>query len=137
MGRVADMRFRWDRSVSTDIKKVLVSLLVDGTLLVEHEFTPDVQELLITISANKNYLLKIDSIDEDGLHSVATFSGTLGDLVEPQPATNITAEILGIRDVPDEPLPTGPTGPVEPTGPTGPVEPTGPTGPVEPTGPTA
>lgn len=101
--KVADIKLEWDKSVSTDLKQVEVSVTVDG-VTVKSTFPPEVQEFAIEVAANKSWSFNIKTIDKDGLEAMSvTFSDVTGDLELPQPATNLRATIMGIRDVPDPP----------------------------------
>lgn len=103
--KVADIKLEWDKSVSVGLSKVVVTVTIDGVSAVT-ELTPDVQEQMITVAANKPYTFSVETFGADGLSTMSvTFSGSTDDLTAPQPATNLRASVMGIRDVPDVPTP--------------------------------
>lgn len=96
--KVADIRLGWKRSVSVDLLKQVLHLTVDGTTTTA-ELGPEVQEYAITVQAQKSVQFQVESIDtEERVTMSMLYDFTLGDLEDPQPATDLFHEIIGIRD---------------------------------------
>lgn len=96
---VADVRLSWHKSVSSDVARVVVVVTNDGTTT-ETEVGPEVEDFVITVQASGTFSYVIRTYDSEGLLATSmTYSATLGDLTAPQPATGLTHEILGIREV--------------------------------------
>lgn len=107
--KVADVKIQWDRSVSPDVNRVVVVTQIGG-MGSTVELSPDVEEVVVEVRANQSGWIRVDSHDSEGrLAQSVTYNFTVGDLTDPQPATNFRHTILGVRevDVPDEPAPAG------------------------------
>lgn len=105
MAKVADVKLKWKKSPSLDITKVDVVVTVNGTES-HYEVGPEVEDFTIEVKANSTVQFYVAVTDADGLEAfstTATFG--VGDLENPQPATDPSFEIVGIREVPDEPTP--------------------------------
>lgn len=102
--RVADVRLFWRRSVSSGIQKQVLRLTVDGVSDTGMELGPEVEEVMVTVSANSFGQFAVDTYDDEGKVAVSvTYDFRLGDLVDPLPATDLGHEIVQVRD--DEPAP--------------------------------
>ena len=97
--KVADIKLGWTKSPSADIDRVEVFLTKNGSTTMV-EFGPEVQEYMVTIDAMSVVSFKIVTWDTEGFSAeseVHNFS--LGDLENPQPASGLFHEIVGVRDV--------------------------------------
>ena len=77
----------WTPSISNDIVEQRVNIVTDGASQTV-SYGRDVEEHTIDVAANSSVLFTVDSIDAEG--NVATsvsHSFSVGDLVDPQPAT--------------------------------------------------
>jgi hypothetical protein len=98
--KVADIKLTWKRSVSTDVKRVEMKLVIDGVETVA-ALAPDVQEHLIAVSANTSFAFQLMTFDTEGLVSSSLiYSAQVGDLTAPEPATELSHEVIGVRDLP-------------------------------------
>lgn len=97
---IADVKLSWRKSVSADVARVVVVVTNDGTTT-ETEVGPEVQDFVIVVRAMGTFSYVIRTYDSEGLLATSvTYSATLGDLTAPQPATELTHEVLGIREMP-------------------------------------
>lgn len=98
MPKIATIKSRWKRSPSSDIVKAKVVFTMDG-LSTTTDVDPSVEEFVFEAAANSSFQVRIDSYDSDDLiASSQTVSRTLGDLEGPLPATDLTLEIISVRD---------------------------------------
>lgn len=99
--KVADVKLSWSKSPSADVSKVQVVLVNDG-VTTKTDFGPEVESYQIVVQARKSVQYSVITIDSEGLQATSVlYTFTLGDLENPLPATNLTHEVVGIRDVPD------------------------------------
>jgi len=117
-----DVLFEWDRSVSTEIDRVEVSITVDG-VTTKTTYPEEVQSFQMRIFAGSGGSFQVITYSPDGIpvmSEVHTFS--IGTLELPQPATNLRHKIINVIDdteptpTPPEPTPTPPN-PEEPINP--------------------
>lgn len=108
--KVADCRFSWKKSVSTDVSKVTILLNTNG---VEQETElpgADLESFDMTFNANASGTFAVKTFDGEGNVTVSqSISWSVGNLEAPAPATDLAFQILAVRDVPD--APTDPTEP--------------------------
>ena len=98
--RVADVRLSWSPSVSADVVSQVAKVVVDGNEPTTFELGPSVGEVVIEVNASSSVVFSVESTDSEGETSVSElYTFHLGDLVAPQPATDLFHEILAIRDV--------------------------------------
>lgn len=98
MPKVADVKLGWNRSVSTDLKAVQLSVAIDGNVTTT-DLPPETQEFMIVVGANKSFSFQVKTIDTEGLEaSSELYASVLGDLEAPQPATSLFHEVVAIRD---------------------------------------
>ncbi len=102
MSKVADCKFSWAKSVSTDVVKVTAILVQGGVTQRIDMPTIDVESFEITFSPNSSGTFSVESMDNEGHVTVSeTITWSVGDLVAPAPATNLKFEVVQIRDIPD------------------------------------
>lgn len=105
MAKVADVKLGWRKSVSADVAKVKIVVTNDGTETTT-EGGPEVEEIQIVVKASTSVQFKVVTIDTEGYEATSElYSFTLGDLVPPQPATDLFHQVLSVRDE-DAPTPT-------------------------------
>ena len=112
MPKVADVQLSWNRSPSADVTAQRIEVTTNGGL-VTADLGKEVDSYLIQVPANGTVQFKVIVLDDDGNaveSSLYTFS--IGDLVAPLPATELTHKVISVRDVEDTP-PEQPTEPVE------------------------
>jgi hypothetical protein len=98
VGKSANIRIFWKKSVSADVQKVNAKITVAGTTQ-ELEFGPEVQEAMVKVAASSSVHVEWVCTDSEGLQSVATMLDfSIGDLVNPQPVTDPGFEIVSIVD---------------------------------------
>lgn len=100
MAKIANVRFSWLKSVSTDVVKTTLTLTTNGSDTVV-ELPSSQEEFVVEIPANTAFLLTATTTDRSGKTFTVTYADSIDDLVPPQPVTNITHEILSVREVPD------------------------------------
>lgn len=105
MAKVADVKLTWKKSVSADVSKVEVVTTINGQVTTT-ELGPEVESFMIEVAALGVVSFHIVTYDTEGNQSTSvTYGFSLGDLEAPQPATDLSHEIVGIRDVtPPEPV---------------------------------
>jgi hypothetical protein len=95
---LAKIRLKWKRSVSTGPLTRKLTVTNDGDTMVV-DLPIDDQEYFIEVKASKTFSFKTEVTDDEELVvSSTTFSNTLGDLIAPQPDTELGFEIVGIID---------------------------------------
>jgi hypothetical protein len=101
--RVADVRLKWQKSVSADVASVDLAVTING----EQTFVtlgPEVESYDIEVAASGSVSFSGTVTDSEGnVTSSVTYSFSLGDLVAPQPITGLGFEVIAIRDVEDVP----------------------------------
>jgi len=98
--RVADVTLGWTKSSSDDAVKQTVFVINDGVTTVS-DFSPDVEEMQITVEASKSVQFRVVATNGAGLNEQGgVYSFTLNDLNRPQPATGLGHKVTGTRDVP-------------------------------------
>jgi hypothetical protein len=101
MAKVADVKLKWMKSVSSGITKVAITVINDGTTT-SAELGAEVESFMIEVKANGVVSFFVDTFDDEGNKTTsATYSFSVGDLEAPLPATDLGHEIVGVRDVPD------------------------------------
>lgn len=99
MAKVADCKFAWKKSPSTDVSRVEVILTANGVEQTTTLTSPDVEEFLVTIQASSSGTFVVKTYDTEGGIAVSqTLSWSLGDLEAPFPATDLTFTVLAVRD---------------------------------------
>lgn len=105
MAKKARVRFSWLRSVSPDVAEQQVTVRVDGVVTLESVLEADTQEIITDVAASSSVEFSVLTVDHDGNETPSeTYTFVVGDLEAPQPATGLAHEILGVVDVPDEPV---------------------------------
>ena len=105
MAKVADVKIFWVPSPTADIVKVEVFTTINGAET-KVEVGPEVQDLMVEVSANGSVAVKFVVTDSEGLKATSeSYTFTLGDLEAPLPITGVGHEVIAIRDAPD-PTPT-------------------------------
>jgi hypothetical protein len=103
--KIATIKCKWKRSPTSDVVRVDLVLTINGDETVT-QLGPDVEDFVLEAVANSSYTFRIDTFDSDDQKtSSQTHSRTIGDLELPLPATDLTSEIIAVRDD-AEPLPT-------------------------------
>lgn len=98
MAKIADVKLSWTKSPSADVVKVQVVTTVNGTETTA-EVGPEVESFQIAVAASGSVQFKVVVTDSEGLTSTsAIYSFSLGDLEAPQPATNLSHTVVGVRD---------------------------------------
>lgn len=98
MGKVADVRLFWKRSVSPDATKVKLRLNVNGQETVT-ELGKDVESFQLVVQSSSVVSFSVETMDSDGQVATSTlYTFSTGDLESPLPATDLGHEILGIRE---------------------------------------
>lgn len=107
MAKVADIKLMWSKSPSSDIDRVNIVVTNNGTETTT-ELGPEVEDFAIVVQASGAASFKIVTFDTEGKQATSElYSFTLGDLEDPLPATNLTHEVMGIRDDNPQPPNTG------------------------------
>lgn len=100
---VGVIKLSWKKSPSLDIERVNIVVNNDGTETTT-EVGPEVQDFMIEVGANKTCSFKIVSFDTEGKQATSeSYTFTLGDLVDPLPATDLSHEVVSVRDETEEP----------------------------------
>lgn len=110
MARVADVRLSWIRSPSADVTARRIRVTKNGEETV-YDVGPEVAEYAIEVPASSSVTFRTEVLDSEGnvaTSEVASFS--VGDLESPLPDTGLFHEIVGVRDVPENPTPNPPDG---------------------------
>lgn len=98
--KVADVRLSWSPSVSADVVSQVARVQIDGNEPTTFEVGPSVGEVVIEVKASSSVVFSVESTDSEGESTISElYTFTLGDLVAPQPATNLFHEVLAVRDV--------------------------------------
>lgn len=96
--KVADVKLSWKKSVSADIDRVEILVTVNGTET-KTDLTSEVEEFMIEVAASGSAQFQIITFDKEGSQSSSViYSFTLGDLEPPQPATDLTHQVVAVRD---------------------------------------
>lgn len=99
MAKVADVMLSWTKSPSADVNKVSVVVNNNGTETTV-DFGPEVESFAIVVSASASVNFKVVVTDSEGQTATSTTYGfVLGDLEAPLPATNLSHEVIAVRDV--------------------------------------
>ena len=102
MARVADVKLTWRRSPSLDISRVEVRVNNNGQETTA-QVGPEVESYVVEVRARSAVSFTVTVYDaEGGQATSATYSFLLHDLEAPLPATDLSHEVLGVRDVPDD-----------------------------------
>jgi hypothetical protein len=100
MSKVADCKFKWTKSASTNIKKVEVFVNNNGHETVM-ELGPDVESFVVVVRPFTNITCKIRVTNADGLTAeTELYPVTVNDLENPLPPTGLSHELLNVRDEP-------------------------------------
>lgn len=102
MAKAAQCTFFWKKSPSSDIVKNEVIILCNGA---EYKFEtgPEVEQIAVTVRASRAFSFTIKSFDAEGNEVVsASFSGSVGDLEAPLPATDLGFSVNAVVEVPDD-----------------------------------
>lgn len=102
----------WTPSISSDIVEQQVKIVIDGAEQTV-SYGRDVEEHTIDVAANSSVLFSVDSLDAEGnVASSVSHSFSVGDLVDPQPATDLFHRMVqkydadAVEPVPEpEPVP--------------------------------
>ena len=98
MPKVADVKLMWTKSPSSDVKSVKIVVTNNGSETTT-ELGPEVEDFQVVVQPMGTVQFKIVTFDSEGLQSTSeTYSFSLGDLEAPLPATNLTHQVVGIRD---------------------------------------
>lgn len=101
MAKIASVRHFWSKSPSADVTKVVAVLTINGNET-RTEYGPEVEEFVTDVNAGSSVSYKIETYDsENKVATSETYAYNLGDLVDPLPATNLSHEVVSVRD--DEP----------------------------------
>lgn len=102
---LAKIRLKWKRSVSDGPLTRKLTITNDGET-VTVDVPIEVEEYMIEVKASKTFSFKTEVTDDEGLVTSSTlFTATLGDLVAPQPDTDLGFEIVEIVDDSIPPVP--------------------------------
>lgn len=101
--KLALIKVSWTPSVSQDVRvqKFVVSDL-DGELLLSKDLEPQVASEFIELPEKTRVLVSL--VVNDGVYDSvpATVEVVVDDLTAPQPVTNLTYEIVEVKDVEEE-----------------------------------
>lgn len=99
MAKVADVRLSWSKSPSADVKRVRLSVNIDGTESTA-DLGPDVNEFMVEVKAGGTVTYKVVTIGNDDLEATsADYTFTLGSLEVPEPAFDLFHKVVAVRDV--------------------------------------
>jgi hypothetical protein len=102
MAKVASVKLKWKRSVSADAVEQTIDIVKDGVSIPSAVIPTEVEEFVIDVPAQSSVQFTVTTKDSEGLVAVSgTYSFSLGDLENPQPATDLGHEILAINEVDD------------------------------------
>ncbi len=97
--KVADVKLGWSKSTSADVSSVSVTVINDGVETTS-EFGPEVEEMMVVVSASTSVQFSVTTFDGEGLESTSTvYTFTLGDLEAPGAATALYHTVVAVRDV--------------------------------------
>jgi hypothetical protein len=95
---LAKIRLKWKRTVSTGSLTRKLTVTNDGETIVV-DLPIEVEEYFIDVKASKTFSFQTEVKDDEGLVVSSTFfTFTLGDLIAPQPDTELGFEIVSIVD---------------------------------------
>lgn len=99
MSKIATVKLGWKKSPSADIDRVELIVLKDGTETTTR-LGPEVEEFLIEVQASTGVSFRIDTFDTEGYKAASEiYSFMLGDLEDPQPATELYHEVVSVREL--------------------------------------
>lgn len=100
MSFVADVKLGWTPSVSTDVVKQVAKVSIDGADPTVFEVGPEVNSVQIEVKAVSSVVFTVETTDSENITVVSeSYTFTIGDLVAPQPATNLFHEVIAVREV--------------------------------------
>lgn len=98
MAKAGDFKLTWKRSTSEDVSRQLVKIVNDGEES-SMELAPDIEELAVSVAAGKDFSFKVVSVRDFVESESADHAFTCPSLEPPEPATELSHELTGQRDV--------------------------------------
>ena len=104
MRKVAIIKLFWRRSPSDDIKTQRIEIRVDSLPTTGVELGPEFEEMQVRVQASHTVVYRVVTIDEDQQEVPSVeYEFRVGDLEQPQPATDLGHVLLNIIEEPIDP----------------------------------
>lgn len=102
MMKVGDVVLTWAPDPANDIVSVKLTITVNGTVQTTQMLAPNITSFTTTVKANSTVNAKFEVTDRDGLVATTEYNFPVNDLETPTGVSNVSHQIINIREVPDE-----------------------------------